>query len=179
MKAYKMRKVLTTIAMMFAIIHLGTAQEKEEEIEEPKNLLSLSFGYSYVSEGAELNELETKGVYVPSIGIDYFRKIAPKWEVGAMIDLELSDYLIIKKDLNRSKALVVTAIASYNPFGSVNFFGGGGIELEKHKNLAVLRFGGEYAFKFQNDWVLAPGVFFDIKEGYDTWSIALAFGKEF
>ena len=171
-----MKKLFTYFAVTFVLIQTINAQE---ETEETQNLLSLSFGYSYVSQGAELNEIQANGVYVPSIGVDYFRKITPKWEVGTMIDLELSDYLIIKKELNRSKALVVTAIASYNPFSSVNFFAGGGIELEKHKNLGVLRFGGEYAFKFQNDWILAPGCFFDIKEGYDTWSIALAFGKEF
>lgn len=171
-----MRKVLLTI---FATCTICYAIQAQEETEELQNLLSLSFGYSYVSEGAEPEGTEVTGVYVPSIGIDYFRKITPKLEIGTMIDLELSDYLIIKKDLNRSKALVLTAIASYNPFSNVNVFAGGGIELEKHKNLGVLRFGGEYAFMLPNDWVLAPGFFYDVKEGYNTWSIAVAFGREF
>ncbi|UTW67840.1 hypothetical protein KFE94_06925 [bacterium SCSIO 12643] len=171
-----MRKILLTIITACAISYTIQAQEETEELQ---NLLSLSFGYSYVSEGAEPEGTEVTGVYVPSIGIDYFRKISPRWEIGTMIDLELSDYLIIKKDLNRSKALVMTAIASYNPFSNVNVFAGGGIEIEKHKNLGVMRFGAEYAFVFSNDWILAPGAFYDVKEGYNTWSIAVAFGREF
>lgn len=171
-----MRKILLTIITACAISYTIQAQEETEELQ---NLLSLSFGYSYVSEGAEPEGTAVTGVYVPSIGIDYFRKVTPKLEIGTMIDLELSDYLILKKDLNRSKALVVTAIASYNLFSSINLFAGGGIELEKHKNLGVLRFGAEYAFMLPKEWVLAPGAFYDVKEGYNTWSIALAFGKEF
>ncbi len=171
-----MRKVLLIILAICVINNIIRAQESTEELQ---NLLSLSFGYSYVSEGAEPEGTEATGIYVPSIGIDYFRKVSPKLEIGTMVDLELSDYLIIKKDLNRSKALVLTAIASYNPLKNVNIFAGAGIELEKHKNLGVLRFGGEYAFMMKDDWVLAPGFFYDVKEGYNTWSIALAFGREF
>lgn len=154
------------------------AQEGETELEY-KNVLTGTFGYSFVAKGTEVNGTEAKGVLVPSIGIDYFRKLNPKWDVGMMIDLELADYLIFEKDLNRSKALVVTAIVAHNFTEHITLYGGGGMELEKHENLLVARFGVEYAFKYSSGWVLAPGFFYDVKEGYDTWSISLAFGKEF
>jgi hypothetical protein len=156
---------------------LFSAYAQEEEL--TKNLLTGAFGYSFVPKGGAEGDTEVSGVLVPSIGLDYFRRVSPKWEVGTMIDLELSDYLIIEKNLNRSKALVITGIAAYNFIGNWTVFGGLGVELEKHKNFMVTRFGAEHAFKFDNNWLISPGCFYDIKEGYDTWSISVAFGKEF
>ena len=59
-----------------------------------------------------------------------------------------------------------------------NLLGGGGIELEHNHNLAVLRVGVERSIPFGKNWVIGPAFFFDFKEGYDTWSLALAIGKE-
>ena len=169
--------------LLFFII-IGTsfesiAQESEHDEKEPKQLLAISFGYTFVPKATSIGGTEANGIFVPSIGLDYFYKITPKLEFGTMIDLELGDYLIFHKNLSRERALVITGIASYSFTEHINFFAGGGIELERNHNLGILRLGTEYAFKLQNNWLLSPGFFYDIKEGYDTWSLAIAFGKEF
>lgn len=156
---------------------LSFAQNSESK--ERKNLLTVAFGYTYVPEGAAEGSIEADGVFIPAIGLDYFRRIHPKWEIGTMIDLELGEYIIAKRDLNRHNALVVAGIAAYNLTDQWTFYGGGGIELEKHENLWIGRLGGEYGWKMGNDWVLAPGFFYDLKKGYDSWSFSVAFGKEF
>lgn len=173
-----MRSVL--VLLFFGVCSfVGFTQEGEAK-ELKKNLLTGAFGYTYIPKAAFPEDKDTKGILVPSIGLDYFRRINKNWEIGTMIDLELANYLIVDRDLNRDKAMVITAICAYSFDAPWTIYGGGGIELEKHENLAVIRMGGEYVFSLKNDWVIAPGFFYDFKGGsYDTWSIAVAFGKEF
>ena len=171
--------------MLFMEISELTAQEVIEhenehvEAKEPTQLLGVSFGYTYVPKAGEIGGSEATGVMVPSIGLDYFYKISPKFEVGTMIDLELANYLIFEKDLSREKALIVSAVGVYALMGELNVIAGGGVELEKHKSFGVLRFGMDYSWTFKNNWLLAPGVFYDLKEGYNTWAVSINFGKEF
>ena len=54
-----------------------------------------------------------------------------------------------------------------------------GIEIEKNKNFAILRLGSDYSFSLGKGWIIAPGFFCDIKEGYETWSFSVAIGKGF
>jgi len=151
----------------------------QEQKEERKNLLSVSFGYTFIPQGSALEEEEADGIFIPSIGIDYFRRVHPRWEIGIMVDLELGEYIISHKELNRKNALAFIAIGSFGLTEHINLFAGGGIEIEKHKNLGVIRLGTEYAFKLKKYWVISPGFFYDFKEGFDTWSLSISFGKEF
>ncbi len=96
-----------------------------------------------------------------------------------MADIELGNYVVINKDLNRENAFIIAGVGAYTISDHWTVFGGGGIELEKHNNLAILRLGLEYNAKLGNGWIIAPGLFFDFKEGYDTWSLVLAIGKAF
>ncbi len=172
-----MRGVFSVLLLL--LYYFPSFSQAGNEDSKKKNLLTGTFGYTFVPKGAEEGATSVEGVFVPSIGIDYFRRVHPKWEIGTMIDFELSNYLIFEKQLNRHKALVITAITAYNLSENWTVFAGGGIELERHKNIFVGRLGGEYAFKLKKDWVLAPGAFYDIKESYDTWAISIAFGREF
>jgi hypothetical protein len=163
-------------------------QETEDSVAEPKasseeerfkrHKLTLAFGYTYIAEGAE-EEGGEKGVWVPGLGLDYFYRLNEKWEVGAAADIEFGEYLIIDKDLNRHNAYILIALAGYEfvPFWAV--FGGVGIEIEEHKNLAVFRLGTEYEFMFKRDWLIAPGVLVDYKVDFTSWSIYVAGGKVF
>jgi hypothetical protein len=74
---------------------------------------------------------------------------------------------------------VISLIGAFSVAKGLTLYAGPGYELEKHKNLFIARFGGEYSFKLKNNWVLAPGGFYDIKDGYDAFSISIAFGKLF
>ena len=133
-----------------------------------KNLLTAALGYTYIPKGSALEAEEADGILVPSIGLNYFRRIHPRWELGLMTDIDLGEYVIFEKNLNRKNAIVVTAIVSFTVTRNINLFAGGGMEFEEHLNLGVIRTGAEYAFRFIKDWVLAPGFFYDFKEGIDT-----------
>ena len=113
------------------------------------------------------------------IGIDYFRRIFPRLEIGIMADLDLGEYVIFEKELDRENALLLEAIASFNLTKHINVFVGGGVEFEKHMNLGIFRLGAEYMFKLKKGWIIAPSFVFDFKEGTDSWSLSLGFGKGF
>jgi len=162
--------------IILSAFFLNNALSQENET---KHLITGAFGYTFIPQGAAVNADVADGVFVPSLGLDYFYRLTPKWEIGIMSDFEFGEYVIIYKELNRENAIVVTAIAAYSLTHSLNLFAGVGKEFEKHHDLAIFRIGSEYAFKFKNGWILAPGLFFDFKEGYDTWSLSVAFGKEF
>jgi len=165
------------LVFFIAILSINTfAQEHEQE---KKNLLTVALGYTYIPKGSAPEAEEATGVFVPSIGIDYFRRLHPRWEIGIMADFELGEYVVFEKDLNRENAILLAAMVNFNLTKHINFFAGGGMEFEKHKNLGIIRLGGEYVFKLPKTWVISPGFFFDFKEGTDTWSLSMAIGKEF
>ena len=155
------------------------AQEGEFEPHDEKHLITLVLGYSYISEGGEEAGTEADGVFVPTLGVDYLYRLNLKWEIGLMADVEIGHYIIIHKELNRENAFVIVGIGAFEISDHWAVFGGGGIELEKHKNLAILRLGTDYNFSLGKGWIIAPVITYDIKEGYDTWSLALALGKRF
>lgn len=156
-----------------------TFEEEKSESMESRHFISLSFGYTYVRGGGSLESTEPEGIFVPSIGLDYFYRIKPRWEIGTMMDVELDHYLIIDKDLERENAFIATVVGLYKICPYLSIYAGGGIEIEHHKNLAVFRAGIDSPILLGRGWVLAPTLIFDFKEGYDTWSLAIAIGKEF
>jgi hypothetical protein len=158
----------------------GATESEAASDEEPfkRHKLNLAYGYTHIPEGAE-EEGGEKSVWVPGLGLDYFYRLNEKWEIGAAVDIEFGKYLIIDKDLSRHNAYILIALAGYEvvPFWAV--FGGVGIEIEEHKNLAVFRLGTGYEFMFQNDWLIAPGLLVDYKVDFTSYSFYVAAGKVF
>jgi len=171
--------------ILFVLPQIAIAQEEEVEGEgegegeELRHFISLSFGYTYIPDGAELGTTEADGFLVPSVGLDYMYKVTPRWEIGIMMDIELDHYLVVDKELERENAFIAVLVGLYKVSPRFSLFAGGGIEIESNENLAVLRVGADTPIPIGREWILAPTLIFDFKEGYDTWSFALAIGKEF
>ena len=168
--------LLLLVCSMSAFV--GFSQEQEDE-KKHFFAFAFAFGYTYIPKGAEVEGTVADGVFVPAIGVDYFYRIKPRWEIGVMADMEFGEYIVAERDLNRKNAIIVAIIGAYALTESINIYAGGGMEFERSHNLAVFRCGGEYSFAMGNDFFIAPGFFFDFKEDYDTWSLAVALGKEF
>jgi hypothetical protein len=176
---YCVRASILVLLIVFVSNSNVYAQEEASTPREDKHLIALSFGFTYIPEGENENQTETTGVFIPTLGLDYFFKIKQRWEIGLMTDIELGNYVIIDKELDRENAFIATAMGLYKISNDWSVFAGAGIELEKHKNLAVLRLGTDYVFSLGKGWVLGPGFYYDLKEGYDTWSISIVLGKDF
>jgi hypothetical protein len=176
---YYTKASILALIIVFSSYSKIYAQEEASTHPEGKHLIALSLGYSYIPKGGEEHHEEATGVFVPSIGLDYFFKIHQKWEIGLMADFELGNYVIIHKELNRENAFVVAGAGAFKISNHWTVFSGVGIEIEKNKNFAILRLGSDYSFSMGKGWIIAPGFFYDIKEGYGTWSFAVAIGKGF
>ncbi len=170
-------KLFLSIALSL-LEYFAFAQEVSTE-KERKHFASFTFAYGIVPQGAAEDNI-SEGHVVPATGADYLFRIAPKWEVGIMVDYELAKYVIPRKEgLIRERAFIATGVIAYNILPQLSVFGGGGVEIEKHKNLGIARLGIEYSFPLKNYWVIPVGFFGDFKEGYQNYSFSVGIGRSF
>jgi len=59
----------------------GFAQESGYE-QEKKNLITVALGYTYLPKGAAPDAHEADGVFTPSIGLEYFRRVHSWWGIA-------------------------------------------------------------------------------------------------
>jgi len=179
------------MGIVFSSICLSAQQEAHSKAENPEHetthedleytyKIALALGYSYIPAGFEEGQ-EKESVFAPSIGLDFFYSLNHKFALGMVADLELAQYLVDfnREDLTRERALILALIGAYEVLPHWEFLFGGGIELEKHKNLGVVRLGTEYEIELSKGWDLGPSLFFDIKEEFSVWAFSLAIGKRF
>ncbi len=88
------------------------------------------------------------------------------------MDWELDHYIIFDKELERERAVMLIVSGSYSLLPKLNAIVGGGIELERHENLAVFRLGLEKTFRLSDRLYLGIPFLFDVKKGFDTWSLS-------
>ena len=182
-----MKKHLNHI--LFALVLLltttaGYAQHQETKKEhvfknQRKNIVMFSFGYTYLPDGSALHHEESEGIFVPSIGLDYKRRIDEKWAVSLFTDLEMDHYVLIDKDFNRENAFIAVVGPSYEIVEGLGSFAGAGMEFEKSQNLFVMRLGLEYGFEIGHHWIVVPQAFIDWKQSYFTYSLSIGFSHKF
>lgn len=174
-------KNLLLLIFVFSLSQNMSGQEEEVEVKEPKHFVGVTLAYGIVPKGASEDNLEGKGHVVPGVGADYIYRFAKRWEVGAMVDYELASYVIPRKeDLIRERAFIVCGVVAFKLREPWNVFGGIGAELEKHKSFFIYRLGTEYSFGLgKSGWVIPLGVFMDVKEGYENFSVSVGIGKTF
>lgn len=164
---------------LFGFNSFSQENEEEEELEGKIHKIALVFGYTHIPAAFEAGE-SSSSVFVPTIGVDYFMQFAKGWKIGAVLDLELNNYLVDfnREELEREKALVTGVLVGYEFANRWSLLLGPGIEFEKNKNLFVLRASAEYEFELAEDWGLFPSVNYDFKEEYSSWSINIGISKK-
>ncbi|MDO6760736.1 hypothetical protein Q4566_11040 [Tamlana sp. 2_MG-2023] len=172
--------LLLLIVFFFFLVKLSAQENSEFEVSEEKNQINFVIGYTHIPSAFENGKMEDP-VFVPTIGIDYFRKLNEKWVLGAILDLELADYLVEfnRGDLERNKAFLIGAVAGYELSEKWSIMAGPAIEFEDHKNLFVMRLAVEYKIDIGNSWLLLPALNYDFKEEYSSWGLSFGLGKKF
>ena len=183
-----MKRLISILTIILCLPLIAFAQEHQEEHGDHQGLtheflhhrLAAGFGYTFVPKGAD-ESTEEKGILVPTLALDYLYKFSHKWSAGLVVDLELSQYVIPFLDdfLERHNTLIIAAVGLYEPIIYWGIYVGGGIEIEKHHNFAVLKIGTDYEFQLGNNWDISPSLTFDWKEEYTTWSLMVGVGKHF
>ena len=187
----EMRKYVFLVGVLFSCICLSAQHEGETTAENPEHepthealehtyKIALTFGYSHIPAGFEEGQEEV-AVFVPSVGVDFFYSLGHKFDLGMVVDWELAEYLVEfnRESLTRERALILALVGAYEVIPHWKILAGGGIEWEKHRNLAVVRVGTEYEIELNKGWDLGPSLFFDIKEAFSVWGFHVALGKRF
>ncbi len=174
-------KSITIVSFMFFlnIIPLFAQDTAEDEIAK-RHSLAFVFSYTHIPEATKEGETE-KAIFVPTIGLDYFYKLNEKWILGGVFDVELGRYEVDFKEeeISREIAIIMGAVIGYEILPAWAIMTGPGIEIEKNKNLFVLRFSTEYAFELGNDWELFPNFTYDFKKEYGSYAFGLGIKKRF
>jgi hypothetical protein len=184
-KIQSKNEALTHIIILLHIFILSSiptlAQEHLEENEhEKRHWVAIAFGYTHIPEATEDGQLE-ESVFVPTIGLDYFYKLNEEWFVGGAFDIEVGRYEVDyeNEELTRETAIVFGALVGYELLPGWALLAGPGLEIEKNKNLFILRFSTEYTFELGKEWGLFPSFTYDFKKEYSSYAFGVGIKKRF
>lgn len=169
---------------IFLILILCSAVHSQEYMHEHHNRLGFVVAGTFIpsassNEGCENCSNKQEGIVVPTIGVEYIRLLSDVGGFGGMVELELDHYIILNKELNRHNALIIVAFAMYKILPQWFLIAGGGIELEEHKNLGVLRLATGYEIHLGNGWDISPLFTFDHKMDLNSFALGVSIGKVF
>ena len=165
------RRVLLLL-FIFTLVNMAGQEQKEQ-----KHLLGAGLGFTFIPLGDELGDTDARGLFAPTLGLDYFYHFHPRWGVGFLGALELDRYTVTDQELERKNAVILTLVGKYSITKYLDLFLGGGIEVEQHDNFALLRLGAQYSIEMGENWALVPKIHLDVKGGYNTWSLAVTFAR--
>ena len=156
----------------------GVKAQGSWEISE-RHRLGAGFGFTFIPLAGELWETDARGLFVPSLRLDYLLHLYPRWSLGFMANYELDHYMIVDEQIERENALGLHLVAMFKITEHLAVYSGGGVEMEVHRNLGVFRLGTEYSIDLKKNWALIPKLYWDFKQNYNTWSLAFCLSKSF
>lgn len=180
-----MRHQSLLLVCLLLLVLPAIAEEREEDAEAKnvKNRIGLIFEMALIPEGSSEDEHGTtdarKGVFVPTVGLEYTRFIAHRWEIGLSAEVEMSHYIILDRELNRDNAFLLVAFALYELTPRWFLMFGGGGEFEQHENLFLLRLGTQYEFPLGNGFDITPTFTWDYKVKLNSIALGISIGKRF
>lgn len=169
---------ISFLLILLVITH-SFSQENDEE-EQTKHKLVLLLGLTHIPETIEEGE-SLKSEELPTIGVDYYYKLNPKWQIGVVVDVELGKYAVDfgGENIPRENAVVTGVVAGYQILKGWNVFAGPGVEFERNKNIFIIRASTEYEFELGKNWGLSPTFSYDFKKEYSTYSLGIGVSKRF
>lgn len=165
--------------------------ESHEHATHGKNKISIYTGFTHIPDAFYHHETheESTGKWVPTLGLDYWRTLNNRWDLGALFDMELDEYFITEthedeadRVLERNNVVILAAVAKYKPCHGLGIFVGPGIEWEfakETKEFFVVKCGIEYEIEIDKGWEITPSFIYDFKEEYSAYSYGFSIGKRF
>lgn len=122
-----------------------------------------------------------KGVIIPAWGfdIDYF--FHKNWSTALQGDIKLQSFEIEEENaiLMRTNPIALVSVIHYHFVKHWSIYAGPGIELDKNRNLFLVRFGSEYSFEISEDFEIGLNINYENKlEVYDAFTFGIAFNKK-
>lgn len=183
----KIKPLLRILPVILLVSNIQLAAQEAEPDNKDRSqwehdhshLLGADFGITFVPLGNQLEGTDARGLWAPMVGLDYFYRISRRWGAGFIGAIELDHYVVTDDQVERENALNLTLVGMYTPARYLDLFLGGGIEIEQHDNLAVLRLGLQYSMHLGQNWAVVPKLYFDFKENYNTWTFSLSLARKF
>lgn len=141
--------------------------------------ISPVLSHTYIPEATSEGD---KNIIAPSIGLDLEYWINEKWGFGFHNDMELMNFKIEKEGnvlIEREYPIVLTFDGLWKFHKEWVLVLGSGIEIEKNKNLFIVRTGLEYEIEIAKHWDVSPSILYDYRSGNygSTWSVGIGIGK--
>ena len=122
-------------------------------------------------------------VIAPTIGIDYEYWINDRWAIGTYNEIAHMDIEVITEEheeyIKRENAMLISAVAVFEPFHNFGIFAGTGIETDPHHTFWIRYLGMEYALVRHNNWDISISVGYVNKDLYDAFTFGVVIGRRF
>lgn len=169
-----MKKTLFTL-LLVSTVTLTFAQEDFKNFR-----ISPILSHTYIPEATSEGR---KNIIAPSIGLDLEYWINEKWGIGFHNDMELMNFEIEKDEyiyIEREYPIVLTLDGLWKFHKEWVLVLGSGIEIEKNKNLFIVRTSLEYEIELAKHWDVSPSLTYDYRsDHFGTWSLGIGFGRRF
>lgn len=182
---FRLLRGILAVFFLFLLINIS-GQEADQDKKarsqwehDHKHLLGAGAGFTFVPLGDQLEDTDARGLFAPMVGLDYFYRISRRWGAGFLGAIELDHYVVTDDQVERENALNLTLVGLFSASRYWDFFLGGGMEIEQHDNLAVLRLGTQYSMHVGQHWAVVPKLYFDFKGNYNTWTFAVSIARKF
>jgi len=142
-----------------------------------KNELAGFVGATYIFES---------GFVLPTIGIEYVRKINSNFGVGLISEFEIGSHIISineemheETEVERESAFLILP-ALYYINGRFVFSAGYGVEFEKSENLGLLKLTAMYVLELKNEaWIVVPNISWDHTYRFDGLVYGFSVARHF
>jgi hypothetical protein len=186
-----MKRIIAFIICLIVVIPISNAQHTEDtndaqhaEHEGPSHRHKVTLVMAYSLLNSHVDESTNNILVVPTFGLNYDFFFHQKWGVGFHSDIVLQQFKVESHDgheeLIRENPVAICAVGLFKPLPSLTLIAGYGIEIEKHENIQLFRFGVEYGFHLPGNWELGFALEFDRKiNTYNSWMFGAGFSKLF
>jgi hypothetical protein len=184
-----MNRILFIVIFLMVLVPYSLAQhaeashnDQEAEHVGHRHRVTLVMANSFLKNHAD--ETTNSILIVPTFGLNYDFFFHKKWGVGLHSDIVLQQFKVEVHDghetIIRENPVAVCAVGLFKPLPSLTLIAGYGIEIEKHENIQLLRFGVEYGFHLPGNWELGFALEYDRKiNTYNSWVFGAGFSKLF
>ena len=169
-------RLIVMAMLLLAITHV-TGQSNEQP--QSRHRAEIGFGFTFIPLAGELEDTDARGLFIPTVRLDYFFRMLPRWEIGFMGNYEIDHYMIVDEQIEIDHAVVLALVGMFKITDHWGAFTGGGAEISPQLTRGVFRLGTEYTIDLKKNFALVPKLFLDFRGSYLTWSAALTVAKKF
>jgi hypothetical protein len=178
------KPILIILICTLAFPYKSIKAQHESEHKHHSNFHKASglMGFSFMRNSIE--GVSNHVLVVPVIGLNYDYFFKGKWGVGLHSELILQQFKVEKHKqetvIERENPISLIGQVQFKPHHRWTLFTGYGIEIEKHKNLQLIRIGGEYGIELPKNWEVGLSLEFDYKpDAYSSLFFGISFSKLF